>query len=537
MLVRGWFASLIFSILPIFPILGSVAACSAPARPPATPGTAPDRCGSPAACEQRAADRLEAARNDPAALGPLLQRFPKGGDLHNHMAGAVYAESYLAWAREDGMRVDGTLKLVDPSACKPGACGDIPASPDDPQYDAIVRAWSMKDFHPVAGGESGHDHFFAAFSKFGLVSHEASREPAMLAETIRRAADDGAIYLETLVTVARPLINDIAKAAGPIDPKDLPGYERKLHADPRWAELIATSRAGFVDSERNARALLHCDGGAATPACNITVRYDAQVGRTSAPGQIYAELLAAFEVSATEPRIAAINLVSPEDNATALQDYDLQMTIIGALAAEFHGKSPARVTLHAGELTAALAAPPNLAFHVRNAVELAHAERIGHGVDVMAETNAPQLLGELRARGVTVEICLSSNAFILEVSGAAHPLSALLAAGVPVAIATDDAGVSRSSLTGELVRAVTVQGLRYPQLKAMARASLTAAFVPGASLWAAAPAPGAQPALADACAGGVTASPAPACAAFLAASERARLQWKLEQQLAAFEAE
>jgi adenosine deaminase len=85
-----------------------------------------------------------------------------------------------------------------------------------------------------------------------------------------------------------------------------------------------------------------------------------------------------------------------------------------------------------------------------------------------------------------------------------------------------------------------VQGLRYPQLKAMARASLTAAFVPGASLWAAAPAPaapGAQPALVDACTGGVTASPAPACAALLAASERARLQWQLEQQLAAFEAE
>jgi adenosine deaminase len=85
----------------------------------------------------------------------------------------------------------------------------------------------------------------------------------------------------------------------------------------------------------------------------------------------------------------------------------------------------------------------------------------------------------MRARGVTVEICLSSNATILGVSGQAHPLSAYLAAGVPVVLATDDAGVSRSSLTGEFVRAVTVQGIGYPELKAMARRSLRAAFLPG----------------------------------------------------------
>jgi adenosine deaminase len=73
-----------------------------------------------------------------------------------------------------------------------------------------------------------------------------------------------------------------------------------------------------------------------------------------------------------------------------------------------------------------------------------------------------------------------------------------------------------------------VQHVTYAELKTMVRASVTAAFVPGASLWA-------QPGkLVDACAA-VTDAPAPACAAFLAGSERARLQWKLEQQLAAFE--
>ena len=503
-----------------------------PAAAPAGGSGATRACASPAACEQRAAARLEAVRNDPAGLAKLLRRFPKGADLHNHLAGAVYAESYLAWAREDGFRLDNSLKLVDASKCATGACAELPASPTDPRFDAILRAWSMKDFQP--GAETGHDHFFGAFSKFRLVSHEATREGAMLAETIRRAADDGATYLEVLVTIARPLVNDIAKDAGTLDPHDLRGFENKLHADPRWSTLLASSLGSVAERDQQARKLLRCETPDAAPACSVTMRYLGQVGRTSAASQIFAELLTAFEASAAEPRIVGVNLVSPEDNVTALRDYDLQMSIIGALKDEFRGKSPARVTLHAGELTAALVPAANLQSHVRNAVEIAHAERIGHGVDVLSERDAPELLAELRERGVAVEICLSSNAIILGVSGPAHPLSAYLAAEVPVTLATDDAGVARSSLTGEFARAVAVQGLTYPQLKALARASLTAAFVPGPSLWA----PAAAPHMIEACAGSATAPrPSGACSAFLATSERARLQWKLEQQLAAFESQ
>lgn len=492
---------------------------------PAAPA-APAACASPAACEAQASAKLEAVRGDPSALQAFLARFPKGGDLHNHMSGAVYAESYLAWAREDGLRIDDTLTLLQPTQCNK-QCRELPASPADARYAEIIRAWSMQDFQP--GSETGHDHFFAAFKKFGAVSHEESREPAMLAEVMRRAADDHAIYLETLVTSARPIVNDIAKAAGPLtDAKAIAAYERKLRADPRWPDLITSSVALLRSREDAAKKLLHCGEADAQPACNLTLRFVGQVGRTSPAGQILAELMVAFEVSAQEPRLAGVNLVSPEDNATAVRDYDLQMAAIGALGTEFAGKSPLRVTLHAGELVPAIVPPEALQFHVRHAVEIAKAERIGHGVDVLGEHDAPGLLDELHARGVTVEVCLSSNASILGVAGSDHPLARLLAAGVPVALATDDAGVSRSSLTGEMVRAVTVQHVTYAELKTMVRASVTAAFVPGPSLWAA---PGK---LVDAC-GAVTDQPSAACAAFLAGSARARLQWQLEQQLAAFE--
>ena len=52
--------------------------------------------------------------------------------------------------------------------------------------------------------------------------------------------------------------------------------------------------------------------------------------------------------------------------------------------------------------------------------------------------------------------------------------------GVPVALSTDDAGVSRSDMTHEYLRAVQTQGLGYVDLKRMARASLEHSFLDAA---------------------------------------------------------
>jgi len=88
-------------------------------------------------------------------------------------------------------------------------------------------------------------------------------------------------------------------------------------------------------------------------------------------------------------------------------------------------------------------------------------------------------------KNVLVEVCLSSNTQILEIAGVAHPLATYLAHGVPVALATDDQGVSRSSMAGEYLRAALDQHLSYRQLKLLARQSLEHAFLPGTSLWTA----------------------------------------------------
>ena len=175
-----------------------------------------------------------------------------------------------------------------------------------------------------------------------------------------------------------------------------------------------------------------------------------------------------------EPRVAGINLVQPEDDPVAVRDFSLQLSMLDFL----HGLYPTvRIALHAGEIVEGLVPPEVLRFHIRDSIGLGHALRIGHGVDVMQETDPLALLREMAAKRILVEIALSSNDLILDVKGKKNPLGLYLQYGVPVALATDDLGVARSSHTREWVRAVEEQGVDYPTIKRMVRNSIEYAFV------------------------------------------------------------
>src|SRR5688572_18665062 len=121
---------------------GTVLGCSAEEM---TTGASSSEIGDR---EARTAARFEALRGTPE-LASFLRAMPKGGDLHNHLSGAVYAESYIAWARQDGLCLDRNRMGLVPAAqfANPGVV-PMPASNDEPLYDQIVRAWSMKDFTP-----------------------------------------------------------------------------------------------------------------------------------------------------------------------------------------------------------------------------------------------------------------------------------------------------------------------------------------------------------------------------------------------------
>src|SRR6185369_2716845 len=78
--------------------------------------------------EQRTARQMEAVRNNPPLLLAFLRDMPKGGDLHNHLSGAIYAESFINFAAQDGLCVDrataqamsGPCQSCEATNAKPG---------------------------------------------------------------------------------------------------------------------------------------------------------------------------------------------------------------------------------------------------------------------------------------------------------------------------------------------------------------------------------------------------------------------------------
>ena len=192
------------------------------------------------------------------------------------------------------------------------------------------------------------------------------------------------------------------------------------------------------------------------------------------------------------------------------------------------------ISLHAGELAPDNVTPEELRNHIRQAVEIAHAERIGHGVDIAYEDNAEQLMQEMTAKNIMVEINLTSNAKLLGIQGKEHPFPLYLRNHVPVALSTDDEGVLRTDITREYQHAVLTYQLDYLTLKRLARNSITYAFLPGASLWK--EAANAVPVSACKKDSLGSAKPSADCQQFLAKSEKAKMQWQLEKQFNDFEA-
>jgi adenosine deaminase len=208
------------------------------------------------------------------------------------------------------------------------------------------------------------------------------------------------------------------------------------------------------------------------------VRYVAQVARATPPEEVFAQIMAGFDVAAHDSRVVGINLVQPEDAPIAVRDFTLHMKMIEFLRQFYPG---VHVTLHAGELSDGLVPPDALRFHIRESVRIGHAERIGHGAAVMLEDDPYGLLRELAAKKVLVEINLTSNDMILGMKGSRHPLRLYLQYGVPVAISTDDYGVARSSDTLEWLKAVQEHNLDYYTAKRLVRNSIEYAFADAAT--------------------------------------------------------
>ena len=418
--------------------------------------------------EQRTADYLESVRNQPLLLAAFVEQMPKGGDLHNHLTGAVYAESYIQFAADDGLCVDRPALTFTQPPCdeSKNQVNATRALQDAVLYRDLIDAMSMRDFKPAA--QSGHDHFFDTFGRFRIPARAHTAE--MIAEVVSRAGRQNESYLELTMSVDRG-------AAGPVGAKigwddDFVALREKLLAG-GLRDVVSTAIKSIDDIDAQSKNLM-CNGTRKTAGCGLEVRYIYEVYRGTPKEQVFAQALTGFEMAVADPHVVAVNPVMPEDGYISMHDYELHMRIFDFL----HKMYPkVHLTLHAGELAPGLVPPDGLGFHIRQAVEVGHAERIGHGVDVMHEDRPFDLLKMMAQKKVAVEICLTSNDMILGIRGREHPLPQYLNYKVPVVIATDDEGVSRSDMSREYQRAIETYGLNWGQLKQIVRNSIHYSFV------------------------------------------------------------
>lgn len=420
---------------------------------------------------------FEDIRGNDIKLRAFLQDMPKGGDLHNHLYGAVYPESWIRWAEEDGLCIDPeALAIRHPNAsadgCAPLQTAKVTLANNQDLRNRLIDRFSIRDFVPTSGW-SGHDQFFRTFP---LVTAQPHRFGDMVAETANLAGQQNVEYLELLHTmelfetilpmvIAIPMSGDVAA-----------DYDT-LMASPfgqALPEMVTRARRDIDAADIRKAELLKCGTSDPQPGCEVVVRYLHQPVRTLPPAVVYAHTIFGWHLMKEDARFVGTNLVAPEDDFVALRDYKLHMAQIDHL---YKTLGERNVSLHAGELWLGLVHPQELRFHINDAIKVGHAKRIGHGTDIVFETGYKDLLKHMAKNEIMVEINLTSSEAILGVKGSQHPYEIYKDAGVPMAFSTDDEGVGRMDITHEYMRAVKEHNVDYAELKASSYNSLKYAFL------------------------------------------------------------
>lgn len=471
--------------------------------------------------EELIAQRFEGLRNNPGELRAFFLAMPKGGDIHNHLTGAVYAEDLIDEASAQNLCINLDNYTVSPKYCGSANSEPIKNSYSDSKlYGQIVDAWSMRDDELL--DESKRDHFFNTFGVFGGATSNTS---AILASLRSNAYRENVSYLE-IMTGAGSAAANLGSRAGWDDNFSVL-YSRLID---NGLPSVSQSLSNYIiDTERNSLSILENTGD---PGKNVTVRYIVSATRTLSKEKVFGQLAAAFDAANRTGLAVGVTLLSPEDNYIARENYSLQMKMVEFL----HGIYPrVNIALHAGELTLGLVPTTDLRFHIKEAVEIGQASRIGHGVDIMWEQNSDQVLKEMARKGVAIEIMPVSNQVILGVSGEDHPFPVYFKRAVPIVLASDDAGVLRTDLSEQFVIiASNYPQIKYQDFKKFVRNSIEYSFLQGRSIWSS---KGDYSILIPECSSCRPGSKQinAKCKAFLNSSDKAAMQWKLEGDLAAFE--
>ncbi len=473
--------------------------------------------------EQASSYYFENIKKSEQKLQQFLFNFPKGGDIHTHIDGAMYAESMIRWAADDGKCIDlSTYKILlppcDVKAKKPLVSSIVD---DEVLVNRLIDAFSIRNYKSYK--LTGSEQFFSTFDRIHNVS--IGREGDMLNEISQRAANQNTFYLEVMESWHMGAARDFSNT----DDFAIP-QKRKRGIDKIADETIAI----INEAEKRRAQLQQCSNinhvnKSINQACQVTIAYIPQVIRVFTQKQVLAQTLLAIRLIERDTRFVGLTFVAPEHADSTIRNYAWQMQMIKKETAN----KRINISLHAGEIIKGQVTSEKfrqqLGTHVRQAIEVAGADRIGHGIDVLYDIDRKQLLKYMAKNKIAVETNLTSNDIILGLKDEQHPFTLFRKYGVPITLSTDDEGISRINLTSEYQRAVISYNLSYANIKELSRNSLIYSFQPGKSLF------NVKGQFVRACRKLKKQKKTKSCTRFLSKSKKATLQYDLENRFWQFE--
>lgn len=396
-----------------------------------------------------AADWFEEIKTsgEPEALYKMLRAMPKGGDLHNHNSGSVFAEDIYAVALAQRERGFHYYTKVGIENCRSFAGNDFPYyllfrnilateyealnACEQSEYVALedldeaqLLAWKNAVVLDEPG--EGRTEFFEAhWQRLNALLGNPYLRAEMLVTNAKALAAESAIYLEAQVALMGARQADGRGVSG--DEMAAIFRERMSQPDMRNLGIEVRIQAVVLRFADNAEEELREVYGVAVRNADLVV---------------------------------GLNMAGREDD-----DRGHPRRFLETLR-ELRQKHALRLAIHGGEVD-----EPNA--HVRDTL-LIGAERIGHGLNLISDDN---LIRQMRYGPYLVEINLVSNLLLqYVVDYSQHPFPEYLRTGIPVALSTDDRGMWDSTLTDEFFVAVTEFNLTWEEVKTLSRNSLLYSF-------------------------------------------------------------
>jgi adenosine deaminase/adenosine deaminase CECR1 len=425
---------------------------------------------------------LDSIRNDEAHLRQFFAKLPKGADLHHHYSGSVYAETYLEYIEKNNLWINrNSYAIADSQAPKNerSEWSTVNSLKEDGYWSEIrvrlIESWSKLYFNYISNASD--EHFFSTFEKFNVPAKETYNEG--LTEIKKRAISENVSYIETMFTSTG--FYDKFEKDEEFNKQLLALQETKDNSiQNKLAELYTyyttVENAVFLSKVEAHNTLienLHTENK--IDENEFMMRYQNYFLRFFDPATTFKSFLISFHSANTSDLIVGVNIVAPENNAVSMRDYWLHMQLFKYFKSVYPN---VKTAMHAGELTLGLVKPEDLTFHINDAVFIAGANRIGHGVDIAYEKKSEELLKYMAKNKIAIEINFSSNDFILGISGNKHPILLYKVYNVPIVISTDDAGVLRTDLTQQyLILARDYPSISYQDIKKMVFNSINYSFL------------------------------------------------------------